>query len=75
MKCHNIFHVMLLELYHKSIIEGHHQAHSDSVIVNGEKEYEIEHIIWSEIRKPKKGKKWWINYLVKWKDYPPGEST
>ena len=75
MKCHNIFHVALLEPYHKSTIEGHHQAHPDPVIVDGEKEYKIEHVIRSEIRKPKKGKKWWVNYLVKWKDYPPGEST
>src|SRR5436305_2019179 len=65
MKYHNVFHVTLLELYHKSTIEGHHQAHPDPVIINGEKEYEIKHVIRSEIRKPKKGKKWWVNYLVK----------
>jgi len=75
MKCHNVFHVALLEPYHKSTIEGRRQARPDPVIVDGEKEYEIEHVIRSEIRKPKKGKKWWVNYLVKWKDYPPGEST
>ena len=57
MKCHNIFHVALLEPYHKSTIKGRCQAHPDPVIVDGEKEYEIEHVIQSEIRKPKKGKK------------------
>jgi len=75
MKCHNVFHVALLEPYHKSTIEGRRQARPDPVIIDAEKEYEIEHVIRSEIRKPKKGNKWWVNYLVKWKDYPPGEST
>src|SRR5205823_6349558 len=56
-------------------IEGHHSVHPDPIIVDKEAEYEIEHIIRSEIWKPKRGKKWWVVYLVKWKDYLPGEST
>src|SRR5437762_1663283 len=34
MKCYNIFHVALLEPYHKSTIEGCHQAHPDPIIID-----------------------------------------
>ena len=49
MKCHNVFHVALLEPYHKSTIEGRHPVYPDPIIVDKEAEYKIEHIIRSEI--------------------------
>jgi len=75
MKCHNVFHVSLLEPYKTSAIAGRHQEPPPPAIVDGEEEYIIEQIIKSEKRKAKQGNKWWVEYLVKWEDYPPGEST
>jgi Chromo (CHRromatin Organisation MOdifier) domain len=73
MKCHNVFHISLLEPYQASKIEGRQQFPPSPVIIDGEEEYEVEWIIWSE--KCKRGRKWWVEYLVKWKGYPLGESS
>jgi Chromo (CHRromatin Organisation MOdifier) domain len=75
LRCHNVFHVSLLEPYRASQIEGRQQALPPPVVVDGENEYEVEQILRSEKRKAKRGKKWWVEYLVRWKNYPPGEST
>jgi hypothetical protein len=75
MKCHNVFHVSLLEPYRASTIPGRHQEPPPPVIVEGEEEYVVEQIIKSEKRQARRGPKWWVEYLVKWKDYPVGEST
>ena len=73
MKCHNVFHVSLLEPHRGSRIPGRRQSHPPPVIVDGEEEWEVERVIWSEKRK--KGKQEWIEYLTQWKDYPVGDST
>jgi Chromo (CHRromatin Organisation MOdifier) domain len=75
MKCHNVFHVSLLEPYRASTIKGRQQSPPSPVIIDGMEEYEVERILWSEKRKAKRGKKWWVEYLVKWKGYPLGESS
>src|SRR5436190_13386233 len=75
MRCHNVFHVSLLEPYRTSTIVGCHQEPPPPVIIEGEEEYVIERIIKSEKRKAKRGNKWWVEYLVKWENYPLGEST
>jgi len=75
MKCHDVFNVSLLEPYKASSFEGRSQEPPPPVVVDGEEEYIIERIIKSEKRKARRGNKWWVEYLVKWENYPPGEST
>jgi hypothetical protein len=48
MRCHNVFHVSLIERYRKNSLLGRKQAISDSVIVEGEDEYESEKILRAE---------------------------
>src|SRR5436190_8239948 len=74
MKCHDVFNVSLLEPYKASSFEGRSQEPPSPVVVDGEEEYIIEQIIKSEKRKARRGNKWWVEYLVKWANYPLGES-
>jgi len=75
MKYHDVFNVSLLEPYKASSFEGRSQEPPPPVVVDGEEEHIIERSIKSEKRKARRGNKWWVEYLVKWENYPPGEST
>jgi hypothetical protein len=75
MRCHNVFHVSLIERYRKNSLLSRKQAIPDPVIVEGEDEYESEKILRAEWRKAKRETKKWVEYLVQWKGYPIGDST
>jgi hypothetical protein len=57
MRCHNVFHVSLIEPYRKNSLLSRKQAISDSIIVEREDEYEPEKILRAEWRKAKRGTK------------------
>ena len=61
MKIHPIFHDSLLEIYHESIILGKSQSTLPFVEINGCKEYEVENILDSRIRRGK------LEYFVHWR--------
>ena len=48
MKCHNVFHLSLLELYHANEIEGHSETQPEPIKVDRDEEYEVERILWAE---------------------------
>jgi hypothetical protein len=48
MRCHNVFHVFLIEPYRKNSLLSRKQAIPDSIIVEGEDEYEPEKILRAE---------------------------
>jgi hypothetical protein len=75
MRCHNVFHVSLIEPYRKNSLLSQKQAIPDPIIVEREDEYEPEKILRAEWRKAKRGTKKWVEYLVQWKEYPVGDST
>src|SRR5437588_11421622 len=78
---HNVFHVSLLEPHHQNQMPLRKQTRPKSEEIEGEKEYEVEKNISSEIRITRrrvKGKNKVIKklfYLVKWKGYPEDECT
>ena len=45
MKCYNVFHLSLLELYHANEIEGHLETQPEPVEVDGNEEFEVEQIL------------------------------
>jgi hypothetical protein len=47
-RCHNVFHVFLIEPYRKNSLLGRKQVIPDSIIVEGEDEYEPEKILRAE---------------------------
>src|SRR3982074_150081 len=75
MKCHNIFHVSLLEPYRENKIQGRPETQPGPIEVSGDDEYEVERILRAEWRKASRGKRKWVEYLVMWKGYPEGDST
>jgi hypothetical protein len=75
MRCHNVFHVSLIEPYRKNSLLSRKQAIPDSIIVEEEEEYESEKILKAKWRKAKRGTKKWVEYLVQWKGYPIGDFT
>jgi hypothetical protein len=75
MRCHNVFHVSLIEPYRKNSLLGRKQVIPDPIIVEEEDEYESEKILRAEWRKAKRGIKKWVEYLVQWKGYSIGDFT
>ena len=51
MKCYNIFHLSLLELYRTNEIKGCSETQPEPIEVDGDEEYEIERILRAEWRK------------------------
>ena len=76
MKCHDVFHVSLLEPYHENQLTGRQPVRPEPVQVEGdEEEYQVERIIRSEWRQKWRGGPKWIEFLTQWKGYPIGDST
>ena len=69
MKIHHVFHASLLEIFHESTISGRSQPTSPSIEINGCKEYEVESILDSRIRRGK------LEYFVHWRGYSISECT
>ena len=80
-KIHNVFHISLLEPYKTSEKFNRTSNRPEPEEIEGEKEYEVEKIIKSEIRETKKRVKGRTRvtkalfYLVKWVGYPDDECT
>ena len=80
-RIHNVFHVSLLEPYKSSSDPQRTQLRPQPEEIEGEKEFEVERIIRSEVRETRKRvrgrtritKK--LYYLVKWVGYPDDECT
>ena len=64
MKCHNVFHVSLVEPYKINTFDGRKQRIPEPTIVDGEEEYEPEKILQTEWRKASRETKKWVEYLV-----------
>jgi hypothetical protein len=72
---------LLLELYRNSAIKGRSQVRPEPEEIEGEKEYEVERILQSEVRSTrqeiggryKQFKSFY--FLVQWKGYPEDEWT
>lgn len=62
MKIHDVFHVSLLKLYHK---DASVQGNPPVVYVDGEQEYDVEHIIAHH------GTKRNLQFLVHWSGFGP----
>jgi len=56
MKCYNVFHLSLLELYRANEIEGRSENQPEPIEVDGDEEYEVERILRAEWRKAAHGK-------------------
>jgi hypothetical protein len=70
-----------LEPYRKNVIKGRSQIRPEPEEIEGEKEYEVERILWSEVHtthqkiggRYKQFKS--LYFLIQWKGYPDDEST
>ena len=70
-RLHYVFHISLIKPHHGAV-----SYRADPVVVDtttAEPEYEVETILHS--RKCKYNWHQWVEYLVKWKDYPMHEAT
>ena len=70
-RLHDVFHVSLLKPHHGAV-----PYCADPVVVDttaAEPEYEVETILRS--RQHQQTRRHWVEYLVKWKDYPIHEAT
>ena len=56
-RCHDVFHVFLLEPYISNILKKREITLPEPEIVDREEEYELERILTAEWRKAKRGKK------------------
>ena len=67
---HPVFHIDLLTPYHETPIHGTNYLHPPPDLINGEEEYEVEHIL----AKRRIGRRHQLQYLVKWKGYPDADN-
>jgi len=65
MRIHNTFHISLLELYHDDRFSSQRAQPPPPIIIEGEREYELEQIIDSRLHYGK------LQYRTKWTGYPP----
>jgi hypothetical protein len=63
---HPVFHIDLLTPYRKTIMHGPNFTQPAPELVDGEEEYSVEKILdsWQF------GRRWRLQYLVKWEGYP-----
>ena len=67
---HPVFHINLLTPYRETPTHGPNYQHPPPDLVDGEEEYEVEKILDSQ----QFGRRWKLQYLVKWKGYPDSEN-
>ena len=67
---HPVFHIDLLTPYHKTITHGANYQQLPPDLVNNAEEYEVEKILDSRLF----GRRWQLQYLVKWKGYPDSDN-
>ena len=75
MKCHNVFHISLLEPYRVNALEERRPVRLEPIEVEGEEEWQVERIIRSEWRQKRRNGPRWVEFLTQWKGYPIGEAT
>ena len=63
---HPVFHINLLTLYHETITHGANYQRPPPNLVNNAEEYKVEKVLDSQLF----GRRWRLQYLVKWKGYP-----
>jgi hypothetical protein len=67
---HPVFHIDLLTPYRETITHGPNYQRPPPDLVNGEEEYSVEKILDSR----KFGRRWRLQYLVKWEGYPDSDN-
>jgi hypothetical protein len=68
---HDVFHVSLLSSYHKMTACSPNFSRPPLDLIDGEEEYQVEHIMGHKnIGRLKK-----LHYLIKWLGYPDSDST
>ena len=68
---HNVFHASLLSPYHETTTHSPNFSWPPPELINGEEEYEVEHIINHQCY----GRSKKLQYLVKWLNYPEADNT
>jgi chromodomain-containing protein len=68
---HDIFHASLLSPYYESPEHGPNYSRPSPDLLEGEEEYEVEHII----NHRHSGRARTLQYLIKWKGYPEVDNT
>jgi hypothetical protein len=67
---HPVFHIDLLTLYKETIMHGPNFTRPAPELIDGEEEYSVEKILDSRHF----GRRWRLQYLVKWEGYPDAEN-
>jgi hypothetical protein len=63
---HPVFHIDLLTPYQETIMHGPNFTRPTPELIDGEEEYSVERILDSR----RHGRRWRLQYLVKWEGYP-----
>ena len=67
---HPVFHIDLLTPYRETIMHGANYQHPPPNLVDNAEEYEVEKVLDSQ----QFGRRWRLQYLVKWKGYPDSDN-
>jgi hypothetical protein len=68
---HNVFHASLLRPYHETDAHGPNYTRPPPELIDGEEEFEVEHIKQHCYHGRKKA----LQYLIKWEGYPSSNNT
>ena len=71
MKIHNVFHIDLLTPHHETDAYGETYMKPPPETIDGQEEYEVEDIVTHR----NTGRSQKLQYLIKWKGYPPSENS
>jgi hypothetical protein len=67
---HPVFHIDLLTPYRETIMHGPNFTRPAPELIDGEEEYSVEKILDSQ----RFGRRWRLQYLVKWEGYPDSDN-
>jgi hypothetical protein len=67
---HPVFHIDLLTPYRETIMHGPNFTRPTPELIDGEEEYSVEKILDSR----RHGRRWQLQYLVKWEGYPDADN-
>ena len=67
---HPVFHIDLLTLYRETIMHGANYQRPPPDLVNNAEEYKVEKVLDSWLF----GRRWRLQYLVRWKGYPDSDN-